>query len=356
MVRNASSDREKAKIIYNYLQKNFRYVSIQLGIGGLRPFSADFTDKKKYGDCKGLSNYMKAALSTVGIKSYTAIINAEYNSEPVDPDFPSDQFNHVILCVPQPQDTIWLECTSQTAEFDVLGSFTENRNALLVTENGGVLVPTPKSKSSDNSFISSTDILLNADGSGQTITSIRSTGSFKEMMNAILEEKKDDQKEVLVQYIGFKLPDEFSIKKNEEEGRYITTINLSHEKIPEFIAGSKMFLNPRIYSLWAVKLPKAEGRKLDYYFRSPFEKIDTTTFKMPEGYSAEALPRSKELQNEYISYSTKYWYDEKERKIYSTAKLILKQYKISATKFAEIKKICDEISMDNAQKIVIKKA
>src|SRR6185503_18169122 len=144
LVKDASDNKEKIKRIYQYMQKNFRYVSIQLGIGGLKPFSAEFTDKKKYGDCKALSNYMKAALKSVGIPSHIAIINAEYNQEPVDPNFPANGFNHVILCVPGQNDSIWLECTSSTAAFGELGSFTENRNALLITDNGGVLVPTPK--------------------------------------------------------------------------------------------------------------------------------------------------------------------------------------------------------------------
>lgn len=60
-------------------------------------------------------------------------------------------------------------------------------------------------------------------------------------------------------------------------------------------------------------------------------------------------------KNEYMSYSTKYWYDESQKAVYSTATLSLKQHKIAASKFAAIKKICDEVSSDNAQKIVIKK-
>jgi len=114
MVKDAANNKEKITRIYQYLQENFRYVSIQLGIGGLKPFPAEFTDKKKYGDCKGLSNYMKAALRSVGIKSYVAIINAEYDKEPVDPDFPENGFNHVILCVPDQKDSVWLECTSSS--------------------------------------------------------------------------------------------------------------------------------------------------------------------------------------------------------------------------------------------------
>lgn len=44
MVKDAKTDRDKAALIYSYLQKNFRYVSIQLGIGGVKPFPAQFTD------------------------------------------------------------------------------------------------------------------------------------------------------------------------------------------------------------------------------------------------------------------------------------------------------------------------
>lgn len=355
LVKNANTDREKAKIIYHYLQKNFRYVSIQLGIGGLRPFSADFTDKKKYGDCKALSNYMKAALKSVGIPSYHAIINSSFNGEPVDPSFPANQFNHVILCVPQPADTIWLECTSQTTDFDVLGTTTENRNALLVTENGGVLVATPKSKSSENVSHSLTRIDLHEDGSGRTSTLIQPTGYFKELMNYIIEEKKDDQKRALIYYMGFKQPDEFTIQKKEDGGSYQTAINLDHEKIPEFIAGNKMFINPRVYNLWEVKLPKSEARKQDYYFETPFEKTDTTIFALPKGYGMEAMPTPKNLTNEYLLYKTNYWYDEEKKAVYSTAKLVLTQHKIPAGKFAEIKKACEAIVADNGQKIVIKK-
>ena len=40
LVKDAKSDRQKAAILYKYLQDNLRYVSIQLGIGGYKPFPA----------------------------------------------------------------------------------------------------------------------------------------------------------------------------------------------------------------------------------------------------------------------------------------------------------------------------
>jgi hypothetical protein len=356
LVKDASTDREKVRLIYDYLQKNFRYVSIQLGIGGLKPFSADFTDKKKYGDCKALSNFMHAALQAVNIKSYVAIINGDPYGEPVDKDFPSDfTLNHVILCVPQAKDSIWLECTSQTADFAVLGSFTENRNALLVTEEGGKLVPTPVSKPGDNIFSTCTTVNLADDGSGTTTSLFRSKGRYKQLMDMLLNEKKDDQKEAIINSLGFKQPDEFEYVKKDTPGLFTTSLTMSYEKIPEFTAGNKMFLAPRIYKFWQNKLPRAENRKLDYYFQNPFVFLDTTIIKLPAGMAVEALPKPKELSTTYATYSTKYWFDEKEKAVYTTASLVVKDHKIPAASYAEIKKLFDDVQLDITQKIVIKK-
>jgi hypothetical protein len=355
LVKDAPNNREKIRIIYDYLQKNFRYVSIQLGIGGLRPFSADFTDKKKYGDCKALSNFTKAALSAVGINSIYAVINAGVNSPPMDADFPSKFSNHVILCVPMEKDSVWLECTSKTTDFAVLGSFTENRNALLITNEGGVLAPTPLSKSGDNKFEVTSNVTIQPDGSGKTVALFKTTGEYKEMMTAVMEEKKDDQKGYIIHGMGFKQPDEFTLNKKEANTTLVTELDMALEKVPEFIAGNKMFLSPRMYKLCNLRLPKAENRKSDFYFNIPYQKKDTTIIHLPEGFVIDALPQTKELKCPYASYQTRYWYDESKKSIYSTTTLALDQHKIPAAGYADVKKFFEQVMQDDAQRIVIKK-
>ena len=354
LVKDAKDDREKVKIIYDYLQKNCRYVSIQLGIGGWRSLPAGFTDQKKYGDCKGLTNYMQAALKAVGVKSHAALIFAAYNMEPIDPRFPMSYFNHVILCVPQPKDSIWLECTSKTADFGVLGSSTENRNALLVTEEGGVLVSTPASKCSNNKFTMSSTITIQPDGSGKTTSTFSTTGMFRQMMMSLLDAKKDDQKEIIVNNMGFKQPDHFAFNKKDETSS-MTELDMTLEKVPEFIAGNKMFFSPRLYRFNEYKLPKTEKRKHDYYFHSPFQNSDTTVLQLPEGFVVDALPRPKQAQCKYASYTTKYWFDESKKAIFSTTALTLDQMRIPAADYAEVQKFFDEVVQDDAQRIVIRK-
>ena len=356
LVKDAASEREKVKIIYSYLQANCRYVLIVLGIGGFKPFEADFVDKKKYGDCKALSNYTQACLGAVGVKSYQALINATYNKEPVDPTFPHNGFNHVIVCVPQQKDSIWLECTSNTTEFGVLGNFTENRYALLITEKGGKLVATPKSKASDNIFSTSSVIDLTADGSGTVQVTLNTTGEYKqELMQYLGNQKQDDQKKFLVNYMDYMQPDDFEINFDLANKHAATTMTMSIGKIPEFTAGKKSFLNPRIYKIWSSELPKAEHRTQDFYFEHPFIKTDTTIYKLPEGYAMETLPKAKKIIFEYGSFTCSYEFDESNKSIRSVARLELNEYKIPATKFLATKNFFNEVLGEYTEKMVIKK-
>lgn len=356
LVKDAKTNKEKIDILYNYLQKNFRYVSIQLGIGGLKPFDADFVDKKKYGDCKALANYMQAILDAVGIVSYPALINAEYNQQPVDPAFPEEAFNHVILCVPENKDTTWLECTSSISEPGILGSFTENRNALLITPDGGVLVPTPKSKPEENTVSLRTKIILKEDGSGASESEMRTTGEYRnEIINYVSNEKKDDQKEYLISRLGFIQPDEFEINSDQQKNFEETSFKFNIEKVPEFTAGSKMFLSPRIYKIINGNLPESEKRTKPFYFPYPFQKNDTTVYQLPENYTVVTLPQSWNEHFEFGKFSTKYSYDEKTNTVTSIAFIQLSKNVIPAENFEDASKFFNKVMEEYTEKIVIAK-
>jgi len=56
-------------------------------------------------------------LSAANIDSYYSLVGAGYHVPPLDTMHVSNEFNHVILCVPFNSDTIWLECTSGQTPF-----------------------------------------------------------------------------------------------------------------------------------------------------------------------------------------------------------------------------------------------
>lgn len=143
LVKDKEGLYEKVEVLYEYLQKNFRYVSIQLGVGGWQTMTAEEVLNYSYGDCKGLTNLMKAMLNAVGIPSNYTLVQAGEFARDIEIDLPSTQFNHVILQVPTDQDPIWLECTANLIPAGFLGSFTRDRHVLVTGPDGGYLTKTP---------------------------------------------------------------------------------------------------------------------------------------------------------------------------------------------------------------------
>ena len=356
MTDTIKTDKAKVRFLYNYMQQNMRYVSIQLGIGGLKPFAATFVDQKKYGDCKALSNYMGALLKAVNITSYSAIINAEANREPADPSFPFDAFNHVILCVPLKSDTTWLECTVNTQTFGILGSFTENRRALLVTEDGGKLVNTPKSAPQENQFNSEAHVVLDADGGAKTKIKILGTGEYRDLFIELSEAKLDKQKEYLLRDLDIKQPSSFDYVSGKDANDVKEVdLNLEYDKFCDIAAGDKQFYRPMAFKLWDNTVPILEKRKSDYYFDFPRQKSSVTTIDLPAGFEVETLPVNQSLKFTYGSYDVKYAYDATKNQVTSTEKFSLNNQVIPAAKYTEMQQYMDAVAKAQNKKLVIRR-
>lgn len=194
LTEELQTDQEKIGALYQYLQDNYRYVSIQLGIGGWMPMTAQEVYQLKYGDCKALTMLMKAMLKEAGIESYYSLIKAGSNEKDIEVNFPSNQFNHVILQVPS-SDTLWLECTSRILPAGFLGDFTMNRTALVVDEDGGYLKRTPDYQSSQyNRLKSHSEVTLLENGEAELSQNLEFEG-FGAMPFVQMDFKKD-QKEI----------------------------------------------------------------------------------------------------------------------------------------------------------------
>lgn len=357
MVKDATTDREKASILYNYMQNNMRYVSIQLGIGGLRPFPASFVDDKKYGDCKALSNYLKSALDAVGVKSNLVIIQGSNTPRNVIEDFPANYFNHCILNIPQQKDTIWLECTSTTLPFAQLGPFTENRKAMMITENGGALVNTPVSNYKNNTASVSTVIEVNEEGGAKVKTSHTLWGDDRdELLNRYHDLKEDEKRKYFITWNEWKQPDNFEISNSKNKANpYLVSANMDYEKIFSFNAGSKLFFEPRLYPVFDEEIPEYEKRVRDYYFTCPYQVIDTTVYKFPAGLGLENIPKNKSVEFPFANYTCNYTWDAAARTLTAVALLQIKERVIKAADYSKLVDFKKQVMADMNEKIVMKK-
>ncbi len=301
-----SNPKEKISRLYEYMQKNTRYVSVQLGIGGWQPFDAKYGASKAYGDCKALANYMYSILKEAGIPSWYTLIRAGKNAGYITDDFPSQQFNHVILSVPLQKDTMWLECTSQTIPAGYLGDFTCDRYALLIDETGGHLVRTPKYGMKENVEIRNIKATLD-DEATLKIKAETTYGGLQQddYHDLITSLSKDKVKEALHEQLDFATYEikDFNYKENKswlptiDESLDITVSNYAT------ITGKRLFIVPNIMTRTRRKLPADAERKHDLDLGFEFKDIDTVEIELPAGYIPEAIPSDAKIESKFGKYS-----------------------------------------------------
>jgi hypothetical protein len=306
-IADGINDKEKKiQALYEYMQKNTRYISIQLGIGSWQPFDASYVATKGYGDCKALTNYMYSILKEAGIPSNYTLIHAGEFENYFDQDFPSSQFNHVILSVPFSTDTIWLECTSQTTPAGYMGSFTGDRFALMIDQNGGNLVRTPKYSLTDNLQVRKTIAKLDEEStlSIKCITeySAEQQDDLHEMINHLT---KDKIKEYLQQQLDFATYEVASFNYKEEKSK-IPVIEESLEiSVSNYASatGKRLFIMPNVMTRTGRKLKAEEERKYDIVLQSEYTDIDSVEIEIPNGFVMESLPSPVSVETKFGRYS-----------------------------------------------------
>lgn len=306
MVAGIDDPVEKINKVYNYLQSNTRYVSIQLGLGGWQPFEASFVDAKGYGDCKALTNYTQAMLQAVGVPSIYALVNGGSNERTVMTDFPSSQFNHVILCVPMKQDTLWLECTSQIESAGFSGSFTGDRHALLITPEGGKLVKTQAYTAKDNLQSRFASVKLDEAGNGVARIKTRYTGiEYEDHRNVIHGLSAEEQRKWLYRNVSIPAFDlksfVFDLKKDRMP-EVNETLELGLRQCVT-LSGKRLFLTPNLMNRWSSVPQQVSDRKHDVVRTTAYTNIDTVVYEMPAGYTLEFKPNDTRYATEFGSYS-----------------------------------------------------
>lgn len=150
LTKGLTSDSDKIQALYDYVSKNFRYVSLSLGLARYQPHSADDVFHNQYGDCKDKHTLLESMLDAAGYKASSVLINS---SRKLDPDVPSPaQFDHVITMLPLGKDEIWMDSTAEIAPYRLLSFNLRKKQALVVPPDGaGRLEETPADPPMPNS-------------------------------------------------------------------------------------------------------------------------------------------------------------------------------------------------------------
>jgi hypothetical protein len=302
------SREQKISKLYAYLQQQTRYVSIQLGIGGWQTFDANFVANKGYGDCKALSNYMCALLKEAGVKASCVLVYAGDDKKDItEEDFPSNRFNHVIVCAPGAKDSTWLECTSNTHPAGYLGGFTADRAVLFIDEKGSRMVHTPAYTIEQNLQLRRITAKISESGDMLLKASTHFTGLQQDNLHARLNMLTREKVLEGLKQAGFFASYDVNGYECKEKKEILPFIDEQLEIAAHnyaTVTGKRMFLEPNLLNKASRRMSPDSSRMSDIYLNYSYRDVDTVEITIPEGYVPESMPQPVALKSSFGSYSS----------------------------------------------------
>ena len=346
----------KAKLIYNYVQQKSRYVSIQVGIGGWKPMYANDVDRLGYGDCKALTNYTKALLEAVDVPSYNTILYGDSYKKDIESEFVSMQGNHMILAIPNGNKYTWLECTSQDDPFGYQGTFTDDRNVLVIKPEGGEIVRTKLYEDRGNTQLSSGTYSLSKEGDLLGEIKIVSEGS-QYNQKAMLENLQPTEKEAHYKKYWSNISNlkinKTAFSNDKENVRLTERTEISAVNYGNISGGIMMFaLNA--YNQYNGSVKRIRNRKNPFEIQRGFSDVDEITIVLPHEFTVEFLPNNYELKTKFGAYKTEFIKKENGSILYKRS-LFINKGMYSNTEYDEYRVFIEQVSRnDNAKTILTK--
>jgi len=297
IVARLKTDSEKAEAIFNWVQDNITYVAFEDGLGGFVPRGAASVCDKRYGDCKDMANLLFEMLNHVGITSYRTWIgtrNRNYSYFEVPTPMVD---NHMITTAIVENDTIFLDATDSYVPYGMPSAFIQTKEALLGIDDDTfkvIKVPEQDAERNTTTVVTAMEI----DGERVKVSEKRALKGY-DKVDFISEYtyKKDTKTEE--EYLNTTL----ALGNNKTNYNNISKTNFDNKNTPLLLEydldidsytksiGDKIYINLNIDRSLSNSDIDTKDRKFSKKIDYKFQKNYTTTFKVPEGYTASYIPK-----------------------------------------------------------------
>uniref|UniRef100_UPI00374C9968 DUF3857 domain-containing transglutaminase family protein n=1 Tax=Undibacterium sp. TaxID=1914977 RepID=UPI00374C9968 len=186
IVKGASDlpQREQARLLYDWVRKNIRYVASYVGNGGWVPNDTATILRTHYGDCKDHSTLLEALLQARGIPASQVLIYADTENYLLPP-VALLWFNHAINYLPTLG--LFLDSTDSQMPFGILPEGDSDK-PVLVTKNFEAPTRTPIATADNFKMKRRVHIKFAADGSAVRTSEIDGYGRAAAEVRSFIED------------------------------------------------------------------------------------------------------------------------------------------------------------------------
>jgi hypothetical protein len=365
---------EKMKALTSFMQRQIRYVAIEIGIGGVQPHSAAEVFKFRYGDCKDKATLLSTMLHEIGVESYYVVIHTDRGM--VLPEFASPvSFNHVILAIRLPQDTpaqnlyavidhaklgklLFFDPTNPYTPLGYIPSYLQDNYGLLVTPDGGDLLKLPLSPPATNRLLRSAKLTLSASGTlSGDVQEIRwgapAAVERAQFLSATVAERPKLIENFLNSFLTGWTLTKSTVGNLEKYDEALTMdYRFMAENYAKF-AGNLLVLRPRVLGAKESSLLEIKPRKYSFAFDEATLQNDDFEIALPPGYVVDDVPAPVKTDYDFGNYSSEVIVSG--NTLHYKRKYEIKDVIVPVQRLDELKKFFRQIASDERSSAVLRR-
>jgi cellulose synthase operon protein C len=290
---DAERKRAIVRALYGFVVSQTRYVGLEFGIHGYKPYRVDDVLRRRFGDCKDKASLLHALLESVGIDSRLVLLRMKRLGRIPESPASLAVFNHAILYVPDLD--LWLDGTaSHSGSRDLPG---DDRGAsVLVLDGAGPprFGTIPDARPEDNRVETDFEIALGTGGSAAVTGRSRITGNqapqYRRAYLSEHERRAQLEKAFNRTFPGLRVR---SVKVSDLT-RLEDDVEMSFSlEVPRYAqpdAGGLRFTPFGAGSGYVEAYAALSSRRHDLLLGEPMQNRFTYRFVLPAGWKAVELP------------------------------------------------------------------
>ena len=336
IIKGATTDEQKVKAIYQWVQDNIRYIAFENGIAGFKPEKSQEVLRKKYGDCKGMANLLTVMLRSENLDARrcwigTRHIAYDYSTPSVAVD------NHMICAWMKNGKPVYLDATEKYIGFGEIAERIQGRQTLIENGNTFLLETVPVESYEQNTAIESRKFSVDGNNLKGHVVQVWKGENKEWMLSALNDIKNEKQEEALKQYLSEgKQNFEISNLKIDNLSNYNADLKVEYDVLWKDVLtvfDKETYLdadNRRNFDNDEIDTAK---RKLPYWFNFKNDMVFETEIQIPPGKTVTTLPEKLSVKEPGYSFNASY--NSSGGKVIYKNEIILNQAEIKPQNFPQ---------------------
>ena len=304
-----SGDANKVKTVLNWVHQNIRYIAYEDGIAAFKPAKATEVMSKKYGDCKGMANLLKALLKNLGLDVRLCWIGT--NHVPYDMSTPSlSVHNHMIAAWLNNGKTYFLDGTETNMAFNQYAERIAGRQVLIENGEKYILTNIPSVSAEQNPEKEKRILTIEGQDLKGSAEHLYKGEARSDMINKMTGIKKENLEKSLIDFLSENNQDYniSNLKRSEIPGTD-SVLKISYDVVHKngaSVFGNEIYLDLDLRKDLDNFTIDTAKRIHDLQMPNKVLMDEETEITLPAGYKISTLPVNLNLQNSILDINITY--------------------------------------------------